>query len=831
MSANIKRVFNTKFNLFIVDNDGQLWIIGKNKNLFTKEKKMIDFVPVKINFSLPDNEEILEINYVNKKLSIYTSAKNLYVSKINVPEITNTNLMQISGAPNYQESCTNKDEDYTGLTYAEALKKNIFVSNLQLAERLDDIYSESNVSDSFFCLETNVERVAFINEAIFFEHNNKLCAFINKHKPNAGLFSYGFNTVIKNDLIYYELFGYELYTKMYFAKEFIFLTDGMTQYCVISRCSIYDVIVTIKFRFELKEHMGPLDLSNIIYLKKQRTILLITGAIYIYCHLIKHFLLYEKCFDRILTPDFNSESTTATTCHFGFISDNKICTGDKILCEIPINIVAESILGIYNDNVIFINADISSSFRYEVIGEILFFNVDSLLGYFIKNERIIFCDKDGVFNLDANSRIMKGTELVSKIKINSNITYYISKFNTPQNISAVLFGQCFIVLKVDDDYEYMTYKYSHQDCTCVKCTCYSTVTLELPSTPPSTHAMEPYRIMGQDLFPVSVTSGNKKDANTNIYLIDQNVSSVESMTQILRMTPNDRHFSVRYRISDDVNALGEGVAINFYDDVQNEFHKTYLIDHDHLTEYNLDAFRNMSDRKIESLGRMLCKILVNGNKIFNFRFPLPFINALIKRNPTVSEMEYFTFVENASVFNAMKKYKYSPNIFQELGYFGYADILKKYSHYYNGNDEENELTLRISVNLAKPFEGHIVYDNDSINYHSLDYALSGSYKFNRDMIISGLKIVVSKKASNQNKIRKDVYNLVCSFDDAAMKMFIKNLSGSTIPSSKTYSMFIKNRENITFVTCHQQCYIPIAYCENMDFLQDLLLAECNMSIK
>ena len=442
-----------------------------------------------------------------------------------------------------------------------------------------------------------------------------------------------------------------------------------------------------------------------------------------------------------------------------------------------------------NQSIEMILIDMDDPRRYISCNDILFVNVRGLKYYKLMKVGFVYYDENTLFLCTGDELVepQYGTSEIDKISTAED-TFYIYMFNNlPQNIHNVTFTDKLILLNCGDKFYY--HALGSNDISLSK---FTEIVIQ---DNVEENLLNKYHI----IYPSIIFNGNI------VLGINVNSNKLEKILSIAEMLPNNHNFNIEQLSGTKIISYGDGPKREFMDSAVLEFADKYLITHNRCCEFNLDAMKNVLDDQLLYMGKMLQIIICHNRSHLQIRLPLSLLTALVQREPTISELEYFAKIEDPESFKNIFECKHNIKMINETGRNDYKQCLTEACKYYYGDEKFKDRTYHISKYIAMGMLDYDKIKNLSImNLPTLDYYLSGDYVLNRNLLFKNLKVFSPPNTSYNNKLIEIIKNL----SDSKLSDLLKNWSGwSIVKKNYNYTIHVYNddkndsRNQIFFGTC------------------------------
>jgi hypothetical protein len=641
--------------------------------------------------------------------------------------------------------------------------------------------------------ETDVDDVLFVSESIFFKKNGKLYVYEKSARIRELIYNnLGISVVrLRN---YYELnLPFEC-DKIIFKDNFIYLLNGSTHHIISSYLKnttkqSNTIFSWIYFKCDLK-----INEDNIYFNPREGTIYVkYNNRIYKYCHKIKNIKQFVNDNSKtffITYPDL----IKVLVC----IKNNGIYLDEGHLSKFlehyePLSYMID-LRKLGNGNIIVI--DIKDSPRHQTYDNTLFFNVHGLTYYNLTICGIVFCDEnDDLFYCteDILPESNYGTMEIEKISITDG-NFYIYKFNHfPKPVTNIQFTDYMIIVQSENKYFYHVIESDN---------------LEISRFTEINCDME----NNNNILCRHYIVRNKQSYDNHVTLrVNTEANKLKKLISIIEFLPRSTNFSIDFVKGSGVISYGDGPKRDFMEAAIMEFSDKYLIKHNNCCEFNINEIKKLTDDKLFTIGKMLHAIIYHSDNYLPIRLPITLMAAILKKDPTIADFEYYIKLEDPETFEKMYSYRKDNELIKTFGYESYGECVDFFSKslckYYHDEDT-NSIIKNTCLQIAT---GFIKYKNiknlNMMNIPTLDYYLSGDYKIDVDLLLSLIKFITTKKTDEFSTVVKDI---IRSMDQPKLTIFLKNWSGTSIVKrSKTYEINIEKNVNhdVFFRTCSFELFI------------------------
>ncbi len=589
------------------------------------------------------------------------------------------------------------------------------------AIRMRNKFNVEKIPSGFSLLESSVDQIMALYDTIFFLKGGSLYMYDIEHDPVNSIISkqLGLSRILHKAGFYYYyqlILPFDI-TNIKFFDTFVYIFSNNYHHILTVSDKLTDSanynVVWLYFKTDIQ-----FDISDIHYCSDETCVYIQhDNKIYKYNHATHKLIVIKKTID----PKYKT-----------YI----IKTPDRVACQI-VSISAEDI---YEDSfkstlklqhpllqnfvdiddvdfrypgsyIIFIKLDDYK--RLETYDNILFFNISGLSHYYSYNSGIIYCDSETIFYL-RTKKIKKNRDDITELNVipTSNSRYYLYMFTkTPSPISNVQFTNTMILLESSGKFYYYAIS-SKSDFKVNKFTeiIYKSKSDDMPTELVMKHLVEHTKLDYESVVRITIDLSSNKFAK---------------MLSLMELIHPDTDLDIEFVKKNKQISFGEGPKREFMETAVVQFAEKFLIKHNVLTTFRVEAFDTLSKYDLINIGKMLHTVICQSTNPLPIRLPLVLLMALKKRPMKLSELEYFAEKENPELFCIAKK---NSTNFESLdsGYDTYKAYLKhlcKYDH----NDKLANIRKQIACGFI--YRRHIS-DINRINYPTLDYYLSGDYMIN-----------------------------------------------------------------------------------------------------
>ncbi|AGF85263.1 KilA-N domain-containing protein [Moumouvirus goulette] len=310
--------------------------------------------------------------------------------------------------------------------------------------------------------------------------------------------------------------------------------------------------------------------------------------------------------------------------------------------------------------------------------------------------------------------------------------------------------------------------------------------------------------------------------------IDTNSKRISELDKMLVLAESVKKYtdiSLSYINGDNIGS-GDGCKIQFMNNALKLFKDKYLIEFGSRTKFNSKELLVFTDNELTYIGSMLHMIIYHTRNNLYIKLPITLLTAMLKRSPTIEELEFFASKEFPSVFDKMYKLKNNSEYIQSLGYENYSDCLYNMCGYYNDDNEINDHIKHISRKIADGFiEFDTVINLRKMNLPTLDYYISGDYSLDRNKLVKNLRVFYNNSTKCVNKYKKMMENIIRDLSEEKLVIMLENWSSSSVIQNSEYNVEInKSTCDIRFMTCNIELHInnDMLLLDNKNLLIELL---------
>lgn len=466
--------------------------------------------------------------------------------------------------------------------------------------------------------------------------------------------------------------------------------------------------------------------------------------------------------------------------------------------------------------------------KYKIINYNLYINASIIKFYKISLSYAILYDSDIsqllMFNVD---KIKPKKYNLTEVNIlgSDEKAWSVYKFdNIPDNIVNISFTHDIILIKTLDKYYYKTF-HDYQRKKYQKFGKGKFIELSFDS-----------KKLLVNINKNNIVYSNKYFESDNYQIVYVNLGSdnLSKMINVMDLFKNISDFAIQYIVNNKTVSSGDGPKREFIDSAIGTFFKKYLIQHNILTEFNLDLMKDFSEDTLESIGFMLHSFICYNLSSLQFMLPLRVFKYISDKEITVDELEYFLKIEDPEMSKQMLKFESDPEGFNmlETDYDNYADMLLHKTYYVNSDNKTLDNVARAIGTGFKNY--HNVPNLKYMNYPTLNYYISGINLIDRDALINLMRYPLD----DDYKIYYEYFiKQIKIMPEDDLKKLLKNWSGTSIlQKSGEYTINIgkiyNNNVGVNFSTCNKSITInqDIVQDSNSDMILNLLISPTSLMI-
>lgn len=692
---------------------------------------------------------------------------------------------------------------------------NITITNITIPENdtydnlqyYGNITAESKITkdsneEGFNMISDNVNNVLFISETLFFQINDKIF-FYNKRVNPVDIIvkkKFGFSVIPirKNDNILYQILLPFQPDRVIFCQDFIYLSAKpfihvISAYQIKSILKVNvrdpDIITWIYFRSD-----EPLNENNIYFLFSEGTIYVKKeDGIYKYSH--KHQTI-EKFISNNLKTFFLRTNDGTEINLFCQKEDGIYIDYGVMKRKITYHPLLDHLVDFnytYKSQFVLINHE--NAPRFIAHGSQLFFNIHGLICYKLTDSGLIYYDSQTLYyctNIELDENTF-GTSEIEKINLRYD-SYYIYMFTSvPEPVTHLQITNQLILLQSGDKFYYHTINTDN-----FKIDKFTQIII---NSYPSLDLVLKHHV---------VRTRKKYNATTTLHVnIDAN--KLDKLLNIVDMVPKENNFEIKFKKGTKTVSYGDGPKRQFLEDAIIEFSEKYLVSNNVYSSFNVDAMERFTDNELITIGVMLHLVICHSQSNLPIRLPLKLVSAIMKRSPTINELEYFAKIESSEAFQNAYKFKDDVEAIKDFGYDTYEECLRVICKYDNPNPEKIKREKTIAKLIAKGFRHYNEIKNLSImNLPTLDYYLSGDYIIDRGLLIKNLKVFTKADSSiNSIDFLQMIIDIIRDLPEEKLVVLLKNWTGtSVVKKTGKYEIYIeKSTSGVHFGTCNMQLTI------------------------
>jgi hypothetical protein len=694
-------------------------------------------------------------------------------------------------------------------------------------------YNNNTKQQGIDLLADDVDEVTFASETIFFRKEGKIYVFNRYLVPKSSIFNNLGISLVRDDTdchhYYHMIFPFD-YDKCIFMNNFLYLLCGsyhhiISAYGITTIGNKKTILAWLYFKCDFKINHNDIfyvPIEGTIYIKNK-------NDIYKYCHNTKTVKLFidENAKTFIIPTNDGFDNVLFCIKNDGVYFDH----GD-LEKEIEYHELLPYIIDMdafYHSQLIIVDTD--SPQRYVSSGTSLFFNIHDVAHYKLMNSGIIYYDNSNTLYYCTNETLLESTFNTMEIDkiFTKHDTFYIYMFkNLPTPITNIQFTGSIIILQTENKYYYHTIESNN-----FKVDKFTEITIK----------NDPKNL---DLVSKHYIIRNKKIFDNIVTLrISKNTNKLKRLMAIIEMLGSETNFDINFIDKTNVVSYGDGPKREFMDAALIDFSGKYLVKNNNCAEYNLEKMASLADDDLVTIGIMLHAVICHSNSYLPIRIPLPLISAILKKNPTIVELEYFAKLEDPEAFNNLYPYKDDDKMIKTFGYDNYEECLKFICKFYH--DEDNNLAIeKISKLIATGFNNYNDIKNLAImNMPTLDYFLSGDYNIDRNLLLKNLVIGIdSSDEKEEIHLENMIIDTIKNLSEEKLAILLKNWSGtSVVKKSNDYNIFISKQSDqvdkklaqydIHFATCNIAITIKkqlFSNPETRSLLVDLLTTPINFML-
>lgn len=291
----------------------------------------------------------------------------------------------------------------------------------------------------------------------------------------------------------------------------------------------------------------------------------------------------------------------------------------------------------------------------------------------------------------------------------------------------------------------------------------------------------------------------KGSSMTDVF-IETCADRFERLCSLAEMFGRTTRLSIFYTRRAAGVSYGGGIRRVFTQDALSVFASQYLILYGSVCEFNLEAMRDMPVLKLFNMGRALHTAIYLTRTCLSVRLPVSILAALLKRELTIKELEYFVKKESPEIYESVCKYRDDQEGISMCGYASYESCLKQLIYYDSGTAETNARSLFISKVLADGIVSYAPIPNiESMNALTLDYYLSGEYSIDR--------IALAKLIKGSELVMGFIKGLITTLPEHKLAALLRNWTGSSVTKDAALRITEESKGSIKFRTCSRALII------------------------
>ena len=288
----------------------------------------------------------------------------------------------------------------------------------------------------------------------------------------------------------------------------------------------------------------------------------------------------------------------------------------------------------------------------------------------------------------------------------------------------------------------------------------------------------------------------------------------ERLCSFAEMFGREVRFSLHYTHQSQTVSHGGGIRRVFSHTAQLQFASKYLVQHGACSEFDTKVMSTGLERpygssstftapELFNMGRALHMAIYMNRSCLSIRLPISFIMALLNREPTIPELEFFLQQESPDIFEVITSYSDEPEKLTECGYDSYRECLQLFVYYQHADPDIDQEARRISQHLAAGFTSFAEVDNIlKMNAPTLDYYLSGPYCIDRELLVSKL-CFYGRLQGSSHTVLNFAKALVQRLPEPMLKILLQNWTGTSTVKRAKYRVGIVRDTDIHFLTCNR----------------------------
>lgn len=421
------------------------------------------------------------------------------------------------------------------------------------------------------------------------------------------------------------------------------------------------------------------------------------------------------------------------------------------------------------------------SHRFKMNKGTLLINVRACSYAVLQSKYPIWHDEYGSVFVCADRDLNKPfMQVIAKLGASEGLNYHIHRWTDIPSIDSFTVGNQSILFKANNSY--------------YRSTIDSTISPAIEIT------LEPAKRKLAEVEEGHITRGSLRRAKEVTIQIETYGNLFERLCALAEMFGTDTKLAFRYTHRGSGVSYGGGIRRVFVQDALSQFEEAYLLRHGAGSEFNLTALLALPPPKLFIIGRALHLAMHINRTCLSVRLPIPLMVALIGREPSIDELEFFLQQESPELYDIITSYYDDPEGLEECGYVSYREVLNHRVYYECSDPEVNNQIRRVSQYIAQGFTSYAPIINiRSMNMPTLDYYLSGPYCINRKLLISMIRCGGS--SSNCNALVKFIKGLIERLPEDRLAVFLRNWTGTTVVKNARCMIDTCSGIDINFATC------------------------------
>ena len=282
---------------------------------------------------------------------------------------------------------------------------------------------------------------------------------------------------------------------------------------------------------------------------------------------------------------------------------------------------------------------------------------------------------------------------------------------------------------------------------------------------------------------------------------------VEKLMYMTEMFEVDTSVNVGYYEGTNQISVGNGVRREFFELGIKTFADIHFIQHNFLSEFNLDILCDCTICDLYLIGKMLVFVINNLSNHLPIRLPLLLVSAIRRRQPTVKALEFFANQEDSQAFAKLKAMEKSPDQLHEAGFESYHHGLKFLCKYDNFSEDLITQAYAVAYHIANGFLAHTsLQEIGTLNMATLDYYLSGDFTIDSERILC--RVNFSGDTTEHNG---KITNIIRELSQQDLRTLLINWTGTSVFNYNndclTISVSTSQVEIVKFGTCSKHMYI------------------------